>query len=75
MIVLRFLPGLLICMTALQAMAVENDGAKADRPKAVSASTYALDLAGLYREARLEDPRVLSAYARARSAPSSSARR
>ncbi|MFJ4157040.1 TolC family outer membrane protein [Pseudomonas sp. NPDC089752] len=52
-------------MTAWQAMAVES---RSEAPRAVAASTYALDLAGLYREARLEDPRVLTAYARARSA-------
>jgi outer membrane protein len=63
MIVLRLLPGVLMCVAAWQAVAVENQG-----PKGVSASTYALDLAGLYREARLEDPRVLIGYARARSA-------
>ena len=34
-------------------------------PASVSASTYATDLMSLYREARLEDPRVLAAYARA----------
>ncbi|WP_417539525.1 TolC family outer membrane protein [Marinobacter sp.] len=33
-------------------------------PASVSASTYATDLMSLYREARLEDPRVLAAYAR-----------
>ncbi|MFZ5933421.1 TolC family outer membrane protein [Pseudomonas sp. HS6-2] len=63
MIVLRLLPGVLMCVAAWQAVAVENQS-----PKGVSASTYALDLAGLYREARLEDPRVLIGYARARSA-------
>lgn len=63
MIVLRLLPGVLMCVATWQAVAVENPGAKG-----VSASTYALDLAGLYREARLEDPRVLVAYAQARSA-------
>jgi outer membrane protein len=34
----------------------------------VSASQYSADLAQLYRESRLEDPRVLAAYARARAA-------
>ncbi|OMG65216.1 channel protein TolC [Stutzerimonas balearica] len=33
----------------------------------VSAVSYATDLMSLYREARLEDPRVLAAYARAES--------
>ncbi|WP_434120117.1 TolC family outer membrane protein [Pseudomonas fortuita] len=68
MIVLRLLPGVMMCMVAWQAVAVEGQGAAGEQPKGVSASTYALDLAGLYREARLEDPRVLAAYARARSA-------
>nr|WP_041506210.1 TolC family outer membrane protein [Pseudomonas plecoglossicida] len=68
MIVLRLLPGVLICMTALQVMAAESKSGTTEQPKGVSASTYALDLAGLYREARLEDPRVLAAYAHARSA-------
>ncbi|ERT18512.2 TolC family outer membrane protein [Pseudomonas putida] len=68
MIVLRLLPGLMMCMVAWQAVAVEGQGAVGEQPKGVSASTYTLDLAGLYREARLEDPRVLAAYARARSA-------
>lgn len=57
-----------MCMVAWQAVAVEGQGAAGEQPRGVSASTYALDLAGLYREARLEDPRVLAAYARARSA-------
>ncbi|WP_417787145.1 TolC family outer membrane protein [Stutzerimonas xanthomarina] len=35
--------------------------------RSVTASEYAADLMGLYREARLEDPRVLAAYARAQS--------
>lgn len=68
MIVLRLLPGVLICIAAWQVMADESKGAVAAPPKGVSASTYALDLAGLYREARLEDPRVLAGYARARTA-------
>ncbi|WP_449431681.1 TolC family outer membrane protein [Pseudomonas putida] len=68
MIVLRLLSGVLICMTAWQAIAVESQGSTDRMSKPVSASTYALDLATLYREARLEDPRVLAAYARARSA-------
>nr|WP_314876130.1 TolC family outer membrane protein [uncultured Pseudomonas sp.] len=65
MIVLRLLPGVLMCMSAWQALAAQPPG---EVPKGVAASTYALDLAGLYREARLEDPRVLAAYAMARSA-------
>ncbi|WP_442965532.1 TolC family outer membrane protein [Pseudomonas sp. RIT-PI-a] len=56
-------------MFVLQAVGAETVVPKDLPPKPpVSALTYALDLAGLYREARLEDPRVLTAYARARSA-------
>ena len=68
MIVLRLLPGVMLSVLALQAVGAEALVPKDVPPKPVSASTYALDLAGLYREARLEDPRVLAAYARARSA-------
>ena len=69
MIVLRLLPGVMLSMLALQAVGAEALVPNDVPPKPpVSASTYALDLAGLYREARLEDPRVLAAYARARSA-------
>ena len=69
MTVLRLLPGVMLSIFALQAVGAEALVPKDVPPKPpVSASTYALDLAGLYREARLEDPRVLAAYARARSA-------
>lgn len=69
MIVRRLLPGVMLSMLALQAVGAEALVPNDVPPKPpVSASTYALDLAGLYREARLEDPRVLAAYARARSA-------
>ena len=68
MIVLRLLPGVMLSMLAWQAVGAEALVPTDVPPKPVSASTYALDLAGLYREARLEDPRVLAAYARARSA-------
>ena len=36
-------------------------------PTAVSASTFSTDLMQLYREARLEDPRVLASYSRAKA--------
>ena len=69
MTVLRLLPGVMLSMFVLQAVGAETVVPKDLPPKPpVSALTYALDLAGLYREARLEDPRVLAAYARARSA-------
>lgn len=65
----RLLPGVMLSILALQAVGAEPLVPNDVPPKPpVSASTYALDLAGLYREARLEDPRVLAAYARARSA-------
>lgn len=66
---LRLLPGVMLSMFVLQAVGAELVVPKDLPPKPpVSALTYALDLAGLYREARLEDPRVLAAYARARAA-------
>nr|WP_314571203.1 TolC family outer membrane protein [uncultured Pseudomonas sp.] len=69
MTVLRLLPGVMLSMFVLQAVGAETVVPKDLPPKPpVSALTYALDLAGLYREARLEDPRVLAAYARARAA-------
>ena len=69
MSVLRLLPGVMLSVLAWQAVGAEALVPNDVPPKPpVSASTYALDLAGLYREARLEDPRVLAAYARARSA-------
>ncbi|GAB6403794.1 TolC family outer membrane protein [Pseudomonas sp. MHK4] len=36
--------------------------------RGVSANDYSVDLMALYRESRLEDPRIISAYAKARSA-------
>lgn len=39
----------------------------APMPTGVSASTFSTDLMQLYREARLEDPRVLASYARAQA--------
>jgi len=68
MIVLRSLSAVVLSLAISQAFAAEPVVPKDVPPKPVSASTYALDLAALYREARLEDPRVLSAYLRARSA-------
>lgn len=64
----RLFPGVLLSVVAWQAVAAEPLVPKDVPPKPVAASTYALDFAGLYREARLEDPRVLAAFARARSA-------
>ena len=41
--------------------------ATAPTPTGVSASTFSTDLMQLYREARLEDPRVLASYAQAQA--------
>jgi len=57
-------------MLALQVQAAEPKTAEPSTPKpptSVSAKTYAADLMQLYRESRLEDPRVLAAYSRAQS--------
>lgn len=45
----------------------QEPGTPAPAPASVSANEYAADLMQLYRESRLEDPRVLAAYARAQS--------
>jgi outer membrane protein len=63
MIVLRLFSLVLCASAVLQVQAAQPATAKS-----VSASTYSLDLITLYRESRLEDPRVLAAYAHARSA-------
>ncbi len=60
---MRFLPGLLLGLFALDVYAAQPVA-----PQQVSASTYSLDLMALYKESRLEDPRILSSYARARAA-------
>nr|WP_314582313.1 TolC family outer membrane protein [uncultured Pseudomonas sp.] len=63
MTAVRFLPGLLLGLFALDVYAAQPVA-----PQQVSASTYSLDLMALYKESRLEDPRILSSYARARAA-------
>lgn len=63
MIQVRFFSGFLLGVIAVQVQAAQPVA-----PQTVSASTYSLDLMALYRESRLEDPRILAAYARARSA-------
>jgi len=63
MIQVRFFSGFLLGVIAVQVQAAQPVA-----PQTVSASTYSLDLMTLYRESRLEDPRILAAYARARSA-------
>ena len=63
MILVRVFPGFLFGLIALHVQAAQPVA-----PQSVSASSYALDLMALYRESRLEDPRIIAAYARARSA-------
>lgn len=58
-------------MLVLQAHAAEPKTAEPSTPKpastSVSAKDYSADLMQLYRESRLEDPRVLAAYARSQA--------
>ena len=65
---MRLFPYVMLGMLALQADAAEPKTAEPSTPKpaptSVSAKDYSADLAQLYREARLEDPRILAAYAR-----------
>lgn len=65
---MRLLPCFVLGMLALQVQAAEPKTAEPATPKApatsVSAKEYAADLTSLYKESRLEDPRVLAAYAR-----------
>ena len=65
---MRLFPCLMLGVLALQANAAEPKTAEPSIPKpaptSVSASNYSADLVQLYREARLEDPRILAAYAR-----------
>lgn len=49
-------------------VAVRVDAAQPVAPLTTSASAYTVDLMALYHESRLEDPRVLAAYLRAKSA-------
>ncbi|WP_282396723.1 TolC family outer membrane protein [Pseudomonas sp. PS01298] len=64
----RLLSCLLLGMLAVQVQAAEPKTAEPNSPKpeakSVSAKLYSADLLQLYGESRLEDPRVLAAYAR-----------
>jgi outer membrane protein len=66
--IVRLFPCLMLGMLTLQANAAEPKTAEPSTPKpaptSVSAKDYSADLVQLYREARLEDPRILAAYAR-----------
>ena len=68
---MRLFPCLMLGMLALQAHAAEPKTAEPSTPKpplkSVSAKDYSADLMQLYRESRLEDPRVLASYSRAKS--------
>lgn len=68
---MRLLPCLMLGMFALHAYAVEPKTAEPSTPKpapkSISAKEYSADLMQLYRESRLEDPRVLASYSRAQS--------
>lgn len=68
---MRLFPCLMLGMLALQVQAAEPKTAEPSTPKppptSISAKTYAADLMQLYRESRLEDPRVLASYSRAQS--------
>nr|WP_312830567.1 TolC family outer membrane protein [Pseudomonas rhodesiae] len=64
----RLLSCFLLGMLAVQVQAAEPKTAEPNSPKpeakSVSAKLYSADLLQLYGESRLEDPRVLAAYAR-----------
>ena len=68
---MRLFPCLMLGMLTLQAHAAEPKTAEPSTPKpplkSVSAKDYSADLMQLYRESRLEDPRVLASYSRAKS--------
>lgn len=68
---MRLFPCLMLGILALQAHAAEPKTAEPSTPKpplkSVSAKDYSADLMQLYRESRLEDPRVLASYSRAKS--------
>ncbi len=67
----RLFPCFMIGVLAIPAHAVEPKTAEPSIPKpppeSVSIKTYATDLMQLYRESRLEDPRVLASYSKAQS--------
>lgn len=58
---MRLIIGFLLAVLALQARV------EAASEQGVSSRTYVSDLMQLYRESRLEDPRILSAYAQAQA--------
>lgn len=68
---MRLFPCLVLGMLALPVYAAEPKTAEPSTPKpaptSVSAKDYSANLMSLYSESRLEDPRVLAAYARAQA--------
>lgn len=65
---MRLIIPCLLAALALPALAdTDTVSLLPEKEQGVSASEYAADLMGLYRESRLEDPRVLAAYARAQA--------
>ena len=66
---MRFFTCLTLGMLALQAHSAEPRTAEPTKPKStsISAKEYSVDLMQLYNESRLEDPRVLAAYARSQA--------
>ena len=71
MIVRLLFPYMMLGMLSFQVQAAEPKIAVPTTPKpppsSVSAKEYSADLMSLYRESRLEDPRVLASYARAQA--------
>lgn len=69
--IVRLFPCLVLGMLALPVYAAEPKTAEPSTPKpaptSVSAKDYSANLMSLYSESRLEDPRVLAAYARAQA--------
>lgn len=68
---MRLLPCLILGMLAQPVHAGEPKTAEPSTPRpppaSISAKDYSADLMQLYRESRLEDPRVLASYSRAQS--------
>jgi outer membrane protein len=58
----------LLSVVILGLWVCQVQAAPAQEKRGVSANDYSVDLMALYLESRLEDPRIISAYAKARSA-------
>ena len=69
--IVRLFSCLVLGILALPVYAVEPKTAEPSTPKpaptSISAKDYSANLMSLYSESRLEDPRVLAAYARAQA--------